>query len=126
MKPFKNEQLKEVYNLAKKKNYKVYTFETRAKHISQIFIENIKNQIGSCEAYFGGVRFSTIHKPIEGSGNGTGFGGLIKGKDFNDPEDLDICFINAPYWYNGKLNPKYNGFEEYENVSYKRLKYFEI
>lgn len=124
---YKNKDLKKVYEIAKDKGYKLFTFESNNKHIEQIFIENKHGDIGSCSAYFGGISFSTVHKPKQNSGNGTGFGKLIKGQDFNIPEDLDICFISYPYWAGVREAniKKYCSWDDYLN-NQTILKYYEL
>jgi hypothetical protein len=124
---FRNETLEEVVKLAKKKGYKVYTFESsNNKYINQIFIEHTDGRIGSCSEFFSGVKFTTMHKTKYRSGLGTGFGQLIREQEFNNPEDLDICFITYPYWYHEKQQvEKYKSFEEYKQQN-TILKYYEL
>lgn len=123
---FRNDELKKAVEIAKTKGYKVYTFESSSKYINQIFIENQKGQIGTISEYYSGVHLGTIHKIKRDSGNGTGFGGLIKGQDINFAEDLDMVFINSPYWTNASME-KYTSFEEYRNHgTNKILTYYEI
>ena len=122
---FKSEVLGHVYGHAKSLGYRVYTFESRGL-INQIFIENEKGFIGTCQGYFGGIRYSTVHKSERGSGLGTGFGDLT-GKDFDDVEDIDKCFMVAPGWamqHAGDIY-KYKSFEEYKEKN-TILKYYEI
>ena len=124
----RNEDLKEVVKIAKFKGYNVYTFESSSKYIEQVFIEDLKGgRVGSASAYYSGVRFSTIHKSKNGSGNGTGFGELIKGEDFNNPADLDICFTSVPYWggVKGSNIVKYTSFEDYLKIN-TILNYYKI
>lgn len=122
---FENEVLSEVIKEAKDRGYKVYTFES-AGSIKQIFIEDIVNQrIGSASAYYGVIQFSTIHESKRGSGNGTGFGELIDGEDFNSPQDLDICFTTYPTWYKGHGEvAKYKSFAEFLEKGCGILSYF--
>jgi len=121
-----NNDLEKVVKIAKSKGYRVYTFESSSKYIKQIFIENEKGNVGSCSAFFDGVQFSTVHKSKQGSGNGTGFGGLIQGQDFNNPKDLDICFITAPYWAKPADIYKYTSFQDYIDKGLGILTYYEI
>lgn len=124
----KNVDLKEVVTIAKSKGYNVYTFESSSKYIEQIFIEDLEGgRVGSASAYYSGIQFSTVHKSKRGSGNGTGFGGLIKGENFNDPQDLDICFIHMPYWGHAKESNvvKYTSFEDYLKT-HTILNYYKI
>lgn len=124
----RNEDLQKVVSLAKEKGYKVYTFESVSnnKTIEQVFIEHTDGRIGSCSTYYGGIKFSTIHKPKRGSGLGDGFGQLVEGEDFNNPQNIDVCFITYPYWFReNKSVEKYKSFQEYASEE-KILKYFEI
>lgn len=127
---FKNESLAKVVELAKAKGYTVRTFESQSSKIEQVFIEDQNGRLGSCSAYFGCVQFSTMHKSKSGSGNGSGFGGLVKGEDFNDPENLDVCFISFPYWAGNQGRQgvtKYNGWSDYQQPKVNQiLKYYEL
>lgn len=126
-KEFKNNDLAKVVEVAKAKGYKVYTYENTSNHITQIFIENTNGQIGTAQAHYGGIKFSTIHRPERGSGNGSGFGSLVRGEEFNSPENIDICFIHSPYWTNGRQAnvTKYKSFADY--LKYNTiLNYYEI
>lgn len=73
------------------------------------------NNIGYCqEDYFGGVKFSTVHKPCRECG--TGFGLNEYGIFEPTIEDAKKAFIIAPNW--AKRNDaqavrKYKGWEEY-------------
>jgi hypothetical protein len=125
-----NSDLQKVVEIAKKKGYKVRTFESSGSVINQIFIEDQIGRLGSCSAYFGGVQFSTMHKSKSGSGNGSGFGQLVKGEDFNDPENLDVCFISFHYWAGSRERQgvtKYNGWSDYRQPKVNQiLKYYEL
>lgn len=70
-----NQDLKDVVAIAKQRGYRVYTFESNSKNIEQVFIEHTDGRIGSCSTFYGGIKFFTMHKPVRGSGNGSGFGG---------------------------------------------------
>lgn len=72
-------------------------------------------QIGYCqEGYFGGIRFSTIHKPSTQAG--TGFS-LQDDPGIYEPtiEDAKKAFINVPAWFRReKFTPiKYANWAEY-------------
>lgn len=121
----RNESMFDVVDIAKNRGYKVYTFDSSSKYIEQIFIEDKEGRVGSCSSYYGGIQFSTVHKSKRGSGLGNGFGGLVKGQDFNQPKDLDICFISYPYWHSKGGVEKYKSFEDYK-LENKILKYYEL
>ena len=120
--------LQKAVELAKKKGYKVYTFESSSRYIEQVFFENLAGEVGTASTYYSGVKFSTIHKSKNGSGNGTGFGQLVKGQEFDSPEDIDICFITYPYWLRGNKAEvyKYISFADYLEKGLKILKYYEL
>ena len=67
---FKNEELAEVVKLSKKEGYKVYTWESTNKNITQIFIVNQENQICTVSEHYGCVTYSTVHKPCKFAGTG--------------------------------------------------------
>ena len=127
---FKNSELEKVVEIAKNKGYKVFTFRgsNPSKYISQVFFEDLNGRIGTCQSYYSGIQFSTVHKSKNGSGNGTGFGGLVKNEEFNQPENIDICFISYPYWMNGNGSSiyKYTSFQDYLNKGLGILTYYEI
>lgn len=118
---FENQDLEKVVSIAKDRGYKVYTFQS-AGNIKQIFIVNQENQIGSCSAYFGGITFSSVHKPDKEIGTGFRVSG-----EFADPEKLDICFRSYPSWPTSKNVIKYKSWDEYISSPINRiLKYYEL
>ena len=124
---FRNEALKECVEIAKNRGYRVFTFVSSSTYIEQIFIESPQRQrVGSVSEHFGGVKFSTLHVSKRGSGQGSGFGSLIDGEDFNNPEDLDVIFINAPSWAKSESIYKHTSFEDYLNKGLGILKYYEL
>lgn len=120
LRPFINHDLKKVYDLAKADGCKVYTFASSStqKHdpITQIFVEDPTGRIGTCEKYFSGIQFSTIHIPEKGSRQGSGYGQLNGKSDFNNPEDYKIMFIYAPRWASANVK-KYRNFEHYRKLN---------
>lgn len=123
---FRNESLQAVATIAKNEGCKIYTFESSSIFIDQIFIENQAGQVGSASRYFSGVQFSTCHKSKNGSGNGSGFGSLVDGEEFNAPENYKVCFMVAPRWARSSDLYKYTSFEDYLNKGLKILKYYEL
>ena len=115
MKNFANEKLKKCVDIAKKRGYSVWTFKSSSNTISQIFIDNNKGAIGTVQAFYSGIQFSTLHKSERGQhNNGSGFGSLIKGQQFNDPDDMDIIFSRCPYWkQNCSGITKYKSMQDY-------------
>lgn len=109
MREYDNSQLKEVVDLAKKKGYKVYTFNANGP-IKQVYFVNESGQIGSAQAYFSGINFTSIHKPSRECGTG-----FRIGKEFEYPENLDIAFSSIPEWGGQYLKfvKKYKNWEEY-------------
>jgi hypothetical protein len=123
---YKNEDLARTAEIAKKDGCKIYTFKSSSKYIEQIFIESRGGQIGSCSAYLGGIQFSTVHKSKHNSGNGSGFGNLIKGQDFDRPEQYKVCFISYPYWINKGGVYKFTSFNDYLDKGLGILTYYEL
>lgn len=124
---FRNEALKECVKIAKERGYNVFTFCSSSKYIDQIFIESPQKQrVGSVSESFGGVKFSTLHVSKKGSGLGTGYGSLIDNEDINNPEDLDVIFINAPSWANNANIYKHTSFQDYLDKSLGILKYYQL
>jgi len=81
------------------------------------------SKIGTCSTYFGGVNFSSVHKPNKEVGTGFRLSG-----EFAEPELLDICFRTKPDWYVKDSNiVKYESWEEYVSSPINRiLKYYEL
>ena len=120
-----NDLLRSVVDVAKQRGYKVYTFESSGIWIKQVFFENLKNEIGTCQSYFSGIKFGTMHKPNKICG--TGFGNVVGDNEFDNPEDIDHCFIHSPFWarsYNESVI-KWKSWAEYINKP-TSLKYYEI
>ena len=73
------------------------------------------NNIGYCqEDYFGGVKFSTVHKPCRECG--TGFGLNEDGLFEPTIEDAKRAFIIAPNWaksHDVKAVRKYESWQQY-------------
>jgi hypothetical protein len=121
-----NKQLEQTIELAKLKGYVVFTFENHDRPITHIFIANQAGNVGECSEFYGGIQFSTCHKPM--SGVGSGFGNL-NGHDFHSPNDIDICFIRAPRWASyadsERVRKYTGGMSEYMKKS-TRLTYYEL
>jgi len=121
MKPL-HPTLAEVEAIAKEQGLKVFTFETRSNIVEQIFITDGTN-IGTCSVEYGLPRFGTVHKPIKGSGIGTGFGDV----EFDHIEEGIVnCMKFAPSWVGFKDSAKvikYKDADEYINKE-TILKYY--
>jgi hypothetical protein len=116
---FKNEALFEVYKLAKSENCKIYTSSNEIK-IHYFTIEDETGNLAYVQTFYSGVKFSSIHKPIRKSGNGSGF--LLSGiHDFDGINDYKKAF---------RLSlkvPRYSNFQDYlKNPINQILKYKEI
>lgn len=119
----RNKALSDIVDIAKSKGYKVFTFDSNSKYINQVFFEDKEGRIGSASEYYSGITLSTIHKPKHGSGNGTGF---MVGEEFEDPENIDLCFIHMPHWAKGTVE-KYKNWDEYVSTKINSvLTYYEI
>jgi len=119
---YENQELKNAVDAAKRKGYKVYTFESTG-NISQIFVECPEKGIGSISAYYSGIQFSTMHKSVN---NGSGFGSLISEQEFNNIEDIDIIFIYRPYWSDANNLYKYKSMQDYINKGLGILTYYQL
>jgi len=79
--------------------------------------------IGYCqEAYFGGLSFSTVHKPCRGCG--TGFGLNENGIYQPTLKDAERAFIIAPNWANSndvRDVKKYKSWDEYSNTPLNKM-----
>ena len=99
---FRNDDLLEVYNLAKKEGCKIFTADNKSK-IGWFFIV-YENEIGYCQENFGGITFSSVHKPNKNVGTGFRVSG-----DFANPVDYKKSF-NIPTW----------GFKMAKNIDIKK------
>ena len=113
---FKNELLAQFANFAKDNGMQVYW--TKWQHTTEKptyfhFTDGVN--IGYCQLdYFGGVKFSTIHKPCKECG--TGFGLNKNGIYEPKIDDFKGAFIVAPNWANCldvKAVKKYRDWHEY-------------
>jgi len=114
---FKSELLTDTADMIKAAGFKVYwsrwSDDTRK---ATYFHFTDGTNIGYCqEGYFGGIRFSTVHKPCRECG--TGFG-LTDDPGIYSPtiEDAKQAFIIAPNW--AKINDlkavkKYANWQEF-------------
>mgnify|MGYP001608146747 FL=1 len=123
---FKTELLKRFVDVLKQNGFKVYaTINDRiTDKITYVHFE-INNNIGYVQDnYFGGLDFSSVHKPNQE--NGTGF--QIH-KEITEPtiKHATDCFILKPHWARNGEVKKYKSFEEYKTSPIGSiLKYFEV
>jgi hypothetical protein len=104
----KSELLENFLTTLKAAGFEVYVPEKPSTYAH--FVKD--NKIGYVqEAYFGGLEFSTVHKPSHE--NGTGFG-LNRNGLFNPTiKDAEMAFMIAPYKsYSGTIK-KYKSWGEY-------------
>jgi hypothetical protein len=111
-KGFENSVLFKAYKLAKENGFRCFSFQKDTK-ISQVFV--VKNdKIGSISAHFGGVSYSTVHKPNRKTG--TGFS-LSAHYNCIQSEDINLIYaaINTvcPAWYNGEMPQKFKNWEDF-------------
>ncbi len=107
------EELKEVINLMLKDGVKVYAHIWDYKKDNVItyvhFVEG--NKIGYVQVeYYGGLKYSTVHKPSKD--NGTGFG--------IDPLDMDSILnysqaFYVPFWARRYSATPWDNWEDYVN-----------
>ena len=118
---FKTDLLKKFVDVLKQNYFKVYA--SQEDKISYVHFE-LNNNIGYVQDdYFGGLDFSSVHKPNRD--NGTGF--QIH-KEVIEPtiKHAEDCFILKPYWASGEVQ-KYKSFEDYKTSSiHSILKYMEV
>jgi hypothetical protein len=123
---FKNTELYSVARIAIGAGFKVWTFKTSSKYISQIYVTDDKNII-TCQAEYSGVKFSTVHKPNKSVG--TGFG-------INEEHVINVTVddiksylkITCPNWVSSKdirNTQKWANFDEW--LKYQTiLKWYEL
>ena len=125
---FKNDLIKEYAKTLIKNGFKVYysisSFSDNT--ISYLLFEK-DNNLGYTQVdYFGGLTFSTIHKPSKDIGTGY----LLQSEGISNPtiQNALDTFINKPHWAKTTDNPiKYNGFEGYlKEPIHTILKYKQI
>lgn len=95
---FKSELLQSVADMIKAAGMKVYISNwANASAKPTYFHFTDGDNIGYCqEAYFGGITFSTVHKPCRECG--TGFGLNEDGLYSPTVKDAKRSFIHAPNW----------------------------
>lgn len=125
MKKYKCDELQKVVDICKANGIKVYGFQTNTP-ISQILLVDGSGNIGSVSEYFGGLRYSTVHKRSDR--NGTGF--MLS--DYGSFESASLELIKRamltikPFWANGDVI-KYKNWDEYISDPVNSiLTYFEI
>jgi len=73
---------------------------------------------------WGYAKISTLHKPVQGSGNGSGFG--LDGIPNLSRDQLTKGFAHGPAWAGGLRVEKYKGIEEYKSQSSWNAAYQEV
>jgi hypothetical protein len=125
---FKSELVGEMADKLKEVGLKIYysLWSSQPGKPSYFYFTDGEN-IGYCqEGYFGGLRFSSVHKPCREAGTGFGLQ--------DDPglytatvEDAKKAFTVAPAWWRGKriAIKKYKDWNEYteKNNSCKYVEY---
>lgn len=95
---FRNEELFKAAKMAIDMGFKVHTFNPSRCYIEQIFIDN-GDTFGSISAKYTGLSYSTCHKAVRNSGNGSGFGlTKLSSIEIANEERIKDVFIFAPYW----------------------------
>jgi hypothetical protein len=115
--------MKTFINKLIKNDFKVYVTNTENPTYCY-FIKNDK--IGYCQdSYFGGIDFSSVHKPNKDCGTGFRIYEGVNNPSCNHALD---CFIFAPSWYDGNKKEirKYKNWEDYlKEPTSKILNYIE-
>lgn len=122
------ELFNEYVTLLKENGFKLYTSVSEGEKPSWAHIVKDDN-IGYIQcAYFGGISFSTEHKPNKNCG--TGFGLTENGIYNPTVKDAERTFIIAPHWAKPQdiqQVVKYKGWEDYlTNPINRILKYTEL
>ena len=100
----------------KENGFKVYTACTDEDVSWAHFVKN--NKVGYMQlSYWGGLTFSTCHKPCRNFGTGFGLYDYNKSGNINPTiEDAEKAFMIAPHWARPNdvaAVKKYSGWEEY-------------
>lgn len=124
----RNEYFLQAVKEVKEMGFKVYVYEKNVENPTYCFIEDNSGNIGYMQAGdYGGVRFSTVHKPNRECG--TGFGLQMWDEALCNIETNDVInsFAMYPKWATRKQRAnvvKYKNFAEYQRLN-KVLKYIE-
>ena len=123
---FENEALQELVKIAKENGYRVFAFQ-KDKPISQVLIVSESGKIGSASASWGGLSYSTTHKPCREFGTGFGLSG-VNGCELPSIERIRDCTETIkPHWAGIGQVVKYRDWEEYKAYRMNAiLEYFEI
>ena len=111
----KNELLHKFVKDLKENGFKVYTSDQKEDYSYCHFVKD--NKIGYVQTdYFGGLTFSTVHKPFKNIGTGFGLNDTDN-RVFNPTiEDAEKSFMIAPNWATYKQRNsvvKYESWEDY-------------
>jgi len=118
----KNELLHNFVQTLKENGFKVYTSSREEDYTYCHFVEG--DNIGYVQtSYFGGLQFSTVHKPCKEFG--TGFG-LNEDGIYNPTIVIAReAFVRIPIYWQYKSNTeavkKYKNWEEYINTPINRI-----
>ena len=124
---YENKELERIVEIAKEHGYKVYAFQPN-KPISQVFITNGVD-IGTVSASYGGVSYSTVHKPNINTGTGFGMSGSHPECDYASIDKIKSCVHSVrPYWATGDRYIDVKKWESWDKFQQKEkiLKYFEV
>ncbi len=120
---FKSELLQSFADELKENGFKIYysPYDDGRKTTYFYFVEG--DNIGYCqENYFGGLSFSTVHKPCRECGTGYG----LNEDGIYEPtiKDARKAFINYPNWATAKDRQavkKYKNWEDYQTIAVNRI-----
>ena len=117
-----NTILHEFVKELKQNGFKVFTSAEDKNYSYCHFIKDDK--IGYVQTdYFGGLSFSTVHKPCKGFGTGFGLNDLNNRVWQPTIKDAEKCFITAPNWATGNIGDikKYKNWDEYINTPINKI-----
>jgi len=124
VKIFKDDLLTDMADKLKVEGMQVFYSPYNDNRLSTYFFFTDGENIGYCQSgYFGGLRFSTVHKPCRECG--TGFG-LTDDPGLFEPtiQDAKQAFIIAPNWASSKDRQavrKYKNWDEYTSSSINKI-----
>jgi len=117
-----NTILHEFVKELKQNGFKVFTSAEDKNYSYCHFIKDDK--IGYVQTdYFGGLSFSTVHKPCKNFGTGFGLNDLNNRVWQPTIKDAENCFITAPNWATGNIGDikKYKNWDEYVNTPINKI-----
>lgn len=116
---FKSDMLKNLADSLKAEGLRVFvsSYSSIKESKSSYFHFTDGINIGYAESpYFGGIKFSTVHKPCRQCGTGFAMNDYMESIDSPTTKDAKACFITAPNWASPSDRAaviKYKNWDEY-------------